>query len=91
MVSDMRGMRGKVLWVRTEMVRDMRGMGGKVLWVSAGCVAGNPGTLCPAASRGRGMRTSKGAEEGLKALPQWLKPDRFAITYGRPEGRPLHS
>ena len=23
--------------------------------------------------------------EELKALPQWLKPDRFAITYGRPE------
>jgi hypothetical protein len=41
MVRDMRGMRGKVLWVPTEMVRDMRG---KVLWVSAGCVAGNPGT-----------------------------------------------
>jgi hypothetical protein len=24
-----------------------------------------------------------------KPFPQWLKPDRFAITYGRPEGRPL--
>ena len=24
-----------------------------------------------------------------KSLPQRLKPHRFAITYGRPEGRPL--
>jgi hypothetical protein len=24
-----------------------------------------------------------------KPIPQRLKPDRFAITYGRPEGRPL--
>jgi hypothetical protein len=31
----------------------------------------------------------QGSEE---ELPQWLlKPDRFAITYGRPKGRPLHS